>query len=158
MEELENIKMDLSEWKLEKDCVPGEQSRERISREIQEHAFKLGRIWEYNGAKVKHAAEPYLFVNDKYLTFGDNDIKRTFEQDSRIQLTPAEFLALPVEAEEKEHEYNSKAAMLDRDEQGIKKTRREPRKLVEAKSVQRTPEENLLLEWEPDLFGRLGRW
>lgn len=41
------------------------------SAKVQEICFENGIVWEMGGNRVRHEEQNYLFINDKYITFGE---------------------------------------------------------------------------------------
>ena len=71
-----------------------EKPRKELSREVQEHAFKLGYSWR-SGKDIRHLEKPLLFMDgDKKINFADR--LSMFDYKENIEITPQEFLALPI--------------------------------------------------------------
>ena len=75
-----------------------EKPREELSREIQEHAFKLGGEWLSGDKKALHTSEPFLFIDkDSNIRYSDDKNYTYFRENSDcIEITPEQFLAIQI--------------------------------------------------------------
>ena len=72
-----------------------EKPREELSREVQEHAFKLGCRWLCGGKQALYIDVPFLFIGYN-MGFGEEGDYRYFYKNSYRELTPEQFLAIPI--------------------------------------------------------------
>ena len=70
---------------------------QETSRRVQEHAFKLGYCWEDSERVVNYVNHPFLYFNYPEISFDTSNVGFAgFKDEPEIEVTPEEFLALPI--------------------------------------------------------------
>ena len=73
-----------------------EKPREELSREVQEHALKLGILWHTDSERVIRKTEAPFLLIDTVITYGDGDHTWFDHFEGYEEITPEQFLAIPI--------------------------------------------------------------